>query len=54
MNKLNNYKLCGKRGGTPFVDVERPVNVVNGTLQCNQGFLPCDPRGNPEYTVCYN
>jgi hypothetical protein len=53
MSKFNGYKLCGKRGGSPFVDSERPISSTNGTLQCNQGYLPCDPKGNPEFTVCY-
>jgi hypothetical protein len=53
LNKLNGSKLCGKRGGTTFVDAVRPVGKVNGTLSCPQTFRPCDPNGDPEFTYCY-
>jgi hypothetical protein len=22
-------------------------------LTCQKGYLPCDPKGNPEFTICY-
>jgi hypothetical protein len=27
--------------------------VTNGNLICPQNYLPCDPKGNLEFTVCY-
>lgn len=54
-NKFNNYKICGKQGGLPFKDAKRPLKSsgANSALTCENGWLPCDPKGNPEFTYCY-
>ena len=54
MNNLNGYKICGKPGGSSFLDAKRPFLTANSTaLSCEPGWLPCDSRGSVEFTVCY-
>lgn len=54
MNVFNQYKLCGQRGGSTFLEAVRPLNVTNGNLVCKNDYLPCDPKGNIEFTFCYH
>jgi hypothetical protein len=35
------------------LEAVRPLNVTNGNLVCPENYLPCDPKGNLEFTVCY-
>ena len=57
MNNMNGYKVCGKRGGSTFIDAKRPKamssNDTSATLVCDDGWLPCDLQGNAEFTLCY-
>lgn len=54
LNKLNGHKICGKRGGVSFLNAVRPISSApkNGKISCPDGFEPCDPKGNPEFTIC--
>jgi len=52
MNKLHGYKVCGQRGGTPFVNATRPISVSGNILKCPDGYLPCDDKGDLDKTIC--
>ena len=43
-------KICGKRGGNSFEDVNRP----NLGGSCPEGMSPCIADGDPENMVCYH
>jgi len=42
--------ICGKRGGTPFVSVNRPDPK---TKLCPEAMKPCSTSTSVEDTVCY-
>lgn len=54
MSRINGHKVCGKRGGLPFVDAVHTKVDKNGQLVCaKEGWTPCDKNGNVEFTMCF-
>jgi len=51
MNNFGGYSICGKRGGLPFVDADRPIS---STGKCAEGLVPCSNHTSVENTICYN
>ena len=47
MGVLNDYKVCGERGGDPFKKAQRPVDNGRGFLECPAGTIPCDSDAFP-------
>ena len=48
MADLEGVKICGKRGGKPFVDAIRP----NSDGDCPSNTVPCSKFTSPENTIC--
>ena len=48
MTDLEGVKICGRRGGKPFVDVQRPT--ADG--DCPSTTVPCSRATSPENTIC--
>ena len=48
MTDLQGVKVCGRRGGKPFVDVQRPTSDGN----CPSNTVPCSRATSPENTIC--
>lgn len=48
MADLDGVKICGKRGGKPFVDAIRP----NSDGDCPSNTVPCSAYTSPENTIC--
>lgn len=46
---MQGVRVCGTRGGSNFVDVDRPD--MNGN--CPDGKVPCSSKTSIENTVCY-
>ena len=44
---IENYKVCGKRGGEPFKTAIRPVSNGSDILRCPEGTVPCDDSFKP-------
>ena len=44
-----NKRVCGQRGGLPFVDTIRP----NRNNTCPEGTSPCSTNTTTQHTVCY-
>lgn len=49
MNQFKGARICGKRGGLPFVNVTR----VEKNGKCPKGTVPCGKFQSAENTVCY-
>ena len=48
MTDLEGDKICGRRGGKPFVDVQRPTTDGD----CPGNTVPCSRATSPENTIC--
>ena len=58
MNRFDGLVICGKRGGYSFVDMIRPIALINGKnscppnhIPCNENFFDVSSRGK-DYVVC--
>ena len=47
MDNLGGFKVCGKRGGSAFIDAVRP----NKYLECPESFVLCDVYGQDSNTA---
>ena len=53
MDNLGAYKVCGKRNGIPFVDVQRPLwEEAEEEYRCPVDFVACSENTDPENTIC--
>ena len=43
--------MCGRRGGATFLEAERAY-LKGKKLTCKRGYVPCDPKGKPDLTIC--
>ena len=48
MADIDGFKICGKRGGKPFVDAIRP----NSEGACPSNTVKCSPFTSLENTIC--
>jgi hypothetical protein len=47
--QINNLRVCGASGGTPYVNMTRPINLNN---DCPNGYEPCSQFSNYSNTIC--
>jgi hypothetical protein len=53
LSDMNGFKLCGKRGGTSFLNARRAIAGNNGNLTCaDANDVPCDYQGVAGKTYC--
>lgn len=53
MSRIGGKRICGKLSGVPFVNVERPKLLSDGSYKCASGYAPCIADMDPEKTICY-
>lgn len=49
LGNLGGYSICGKRGGSTFIEMQRPIDMEGN---CPDGFSPCNPKALPDQRVC--
>ena len=59
LSVFNGAQVCGKRAGQPFSKTKRPISAGPssefqpwGTLYCDKGYKPCDPKGDLYRATC--
>ena len=65
MNRLNQFRICGKRGGKSFFEMVRPIKVQQEEggserpYECPEGYRACNdewlddfPTDGQDYVVC--
>ncbi|TNV79722.1 hypothetical protein FGO68_gene2934 [Halteria grandinella] len=49
LNNLGGFKICGLRGGSSFIQAQRPIDSKG---QCPSGYEACNPTADFERRIC--
>ena len=49
LNNVGGFAVCGLRGGSNFIETQRPIDLQGN---CPTGYQACNPKADADKKVC--